>query len=174
MADLKMTQLKQKTQGINDSGVYQTELNRIIRERRRNNTKYVSEGITFFILILVGAGFVFRSVRKQFKVQLQQENFMMAVTHELKTPISVARLNLETLQKYTLDAEKQKKLIKMTLQETNRLNTLTNNILVSSQLDGGGFKFTKEELDLSDLLKDCVHDYKNRCPERTFYHCFCK
>ena len=169
MADLKMTQLKQKTQGINDSGVYQTELNRIIRERRRNNTKYVSEGITFFILILVGAGFVFRSVRKQFKVQLQQENFMMAVTHELKTPISVARLNLETLQKYTLDAEKQKKLIKMTLQETNRLNTLTNNILVSSQLDGGGFKFTKEELDLSDLLKDCVHDYKNRCPERTFY-----
>jgi two-component system, OmpR family, sensor histidine kinase CiaH len=169
MADLKMTQLKQKTQGINDSGVYQTELNKIIRERRRNNTKYVSEGITFFILILVGAGFVYRSVRKQFKVQLQQENFMMAVTHELKTPISVARLNLETLQKYTLDAEKQKKLIKMTLQETNRLNTLTNNILVSSQLDGGGFKFSKEELDLSDLLKDCVHDYKNRYPERTFY-----
>jgi signal transduction histidine kinase len=102
-------------------------------------------------------------------VQLQQENFMMAVTHELKTPISVARLNLETLQKYSLDAEKQKKLIRMTLQETNRLNTLTNNILVSSQLEGGGFKFTKEELDLSDLLKDCVHDYRNRCPERIFY-----
>ena len=136
MADLKMMQLKQKTQGINDAGVYQTELNKINRERRRNNTKYISEGITFFILILVGAGFVYRSVRKQFKVQLQQENFMMAVTHELKTPISVARLNLETLQKYTLDAEKQKKLIRMTLQETNRLNTLTNNILVSSQLDG--------------------------------------
>ena len=169
MADLEMMQLKQKTQGITESGVYQTELNKIIRKKRRNDTKYISEGITFFILILVGAGFVYRSVRKQFKMQLQQENFMMAVTHELKTPISVARLNLETLQKYTLDAEKQKKLIKMTLEETNRLNTLTNNILVSSQLEGGGFKFSKEDLDLSDLLKDCIHDFKNRCPERTFY-----
>ncbi len=40
---------------------------------------------------------------------------MMAVTHELKTPISVARLNLETMQKYTLEPEKQKKLIRTTL-----------------------------------------------------------
>jgi signal transduction histidine kinase len=34
---------------------------------------------------------------------------MMAITHELKTPISVARLNLETIQKHHLDPEKQKK-----------------------------------------------------------------
>ena len=67
----------------------------------------------------MGAVFVYRSVRKQFRVQQQQQNFMMAVTHELKTPISVAKLNLETLQKYQLDAEKQKKLIRMTLQETS-------------------------------------------------------
>ena len=46
---------------------------------------------------------------------------MMAVTHELKTPISVAKLNLETLQKYNLDPEKQKKLIRTTLDETARL-----------------------------------------------------
>src|SRR4030088_3432256 len=68
MAELKIVQLKQKTESPPDSRVYQTELNKIIREKRRNNTKYISEGITFFILILVGAVFVYRSVRKQFKV----------------------------------------------------------------------------------------------------------
>jgi signal transduction histidine kinase len=93
---------------------------------------------------------------------------MMAITHELKTPISVAKLNLETLQKYQLDAEKQKKLIRMTLQETSRLDTLINNILVSSQLEGGGYIFSKEELDFSSLFKDCIREAKSRYQDRVF------
>ncbi len=126
----------------------------------RNTLKYIAEGVTFLILILIGAFFVYRSVRRQFRMQQQQQNFMMAITHELKTPISVAKLNLETLQKYNLDAEKQKKLIRMTLQETSRLDTLTNNILVSSQLEGGGYISSKEELDFSSLFKDCIREAK--------------
>jgi two-component system sensor histidine kinase CiaH len=140
----------------------------IDKETKRNTGKYIAEGITFLILILVGAAFVYRSVRRQFKLQQQQQNFMMAVTHELKTPISVTRLNLETLQKYNLDPEKQKKIIRTTLDETARLNFLTNNILIASQLEGGGNKSTNEELDLSTLLKDCMQDFRNRFPDRNF------
>lgn len=137
-------------------------------ETKRNTWKYLAEGITFLILILIGAAFVYRSVRRQFKLQQQQQNFMMAVTHELKTPISVARLNLETLQKYNLDPDKQKKLIRTTLDETARLNFLTNNILIASQLEGRNYKSSKEELDLSTLLKDCLQDFRNRFPDRIF------
>lgn len=140
----------------------------IQKESNRNDAKYFGEGITFLILIIIGAGFVFRSVRRQFYMQQQQQNFMMAVTHELKTPISVARLNLETLQKYSLDPEKQKKLIRNTLDETTRLNFLTNNILIASQLEGGRYNSSKEELDLSTLLKDCIQDFRNRFPDRVF------
>ena len=140
----------------------------IDKETKKNTGKYLAEGITFLILILIGAVFVYRSVRRQWKLQQQQQNFMMAVTHELKTPISVARLNLETLQKYNLDPEKQKKLIRTTLDETARLNFLTNNILIASQLEGGGYKSSKEELDLSTLLKDCIQDFRNRFPDRVF------
>ena len=134
----------------------------------RNTLKYIAEGVTFLILILIGAFFVYRSVRRQFRMQQQQQNFMMAITHELKTPISVAKLNLETLQKYNLDAEKQQKLIRMTLQETSRLDTLINNILVSSQLEGGGYISSKEELDFSSLFKDCIREAKSRYPDRVF------
>jgi len=90
----------------------------------------------------------------------------MAVTHELKTPISVARLNLETLQKYTLDPETQNKLIRNALDETERLNFLTNNILISSQMETKGYKSSKEDLDLSDLYKDCIQNFRNRFPDR--------
>jgi len=144
------------------------KLEKINKDSNRNTEKYIAEGITFLILILIGAFFVYRSVRKQFRVQYQQQNFMMAITHELKTPISVAKLNLETLQKYHLDEDKQKKLLRMTLQETSRLDTLINNILVSSQLEGGGYITSKEELDFSSLLKDGIKQAKNRYPERTF------
>src|SRR5262245_21073895 len=66
--------------------LYAREAARIESAEKRNTTKYIAEGITFLILILIGASFVYRSVRRQFRMQLQQQNFMMAVTHELKTP----------------------------------------------------------------------------------------
>jgi len=146
----------------------QSTMAAIKAEGDRNNAKYLGEGVAFLILIMVGAFFVFRSVRRQFNLQQQQQNFMMAVTHELKTPISVARLNLETLKKYNLDPEKQKKLILNALDETARLNFLTNNILIASQLEGGRYESSKEELDLSGLLKDCIQDFRNRFPDRKF------
>jgi two-component system, OmpR family, sensor histidine kinase CiaH len=168
MRDLKISKLNTSIDRLTTPSLYQSELNKINTDHKRNKSKYLGEGSIFFLLILIGAGFIYRSVRRQFNLQQQQQNFMMAITHELKTPISVAKLNLETLLKYSLDPEKQKKLIRMTLEETSRLNFLTNNILIASQLEAGGYKSTKEELDLSGLLKDRIHDFRNRFPERIF------
>jgi two-component system, OmpR family, sensor histidine kinase CiaH len=168
MRDFEISKMDATINNKVNPALYRAEFNKIISDHKRNKTKYLGEGSIFFLSILVGAAFVYRSVRKQFYMQLQQQNFMMAITHELKTPISVANLNLETLQKYSLDPEKQKKLIRMTLQETSRLNFLTNNILIASQLEGGGYKSSKEELNLSDLLKDCIQDFRNRNPDRVF------
>lgn len=168
MRGFKINQLNTTIDSIATPQLYQAQLDKIDTDYKQNKTKYTGEGSIFFLFIAIGAVFVYRSVRRQFRMQQQQQNFMMAVTHELKTPISVARLNLETLQKYSLDPEKQKKLIRMTLEETARLNFLTNNILVSSQLEGGGYQSAKDELNLSDLLKDCLHDFKNRFTERKF------
>jgi len=167
LTELRLSELNSQKATL-DPKKFAEENFKIENDSKRNTEKYIAEGVTFLILIFVGAFFVYRSVRKQFRVQLQQQNFMMAITHELKTPISVAMLNLETLQKYQLDAEKQKKLIRMTLQETSRLDTLINNILVSSQLEGGGYVFSNEELDFSSLFKDCIRDAKTRYPERNF------
>jgi signal transduction histidine kinase len=93
----------------------------ILEEKRKKTAQYIGEGSTFLFLILLGALYVYREVRRQIRLQLQQQNFMMAVTHELKTPIAVTKLNLETLIKHKLDGEKQQKIIRTALQETNRL-----------------------------------------------------
>lgn len=145
---------------------YATQLENITKQQKRGEYKYIGEGSAFLLLILVGAVFVYRAVMRQFRLQQHQQNFVMAVTHELKTPIAVARLNLETLQKHQLDEDKKKKLLQTTLQETLRLDTLINNILISSQLEGNAYNVSKEELDLSALVKDVVKHFQARYPDR--------
>jgi signal transduction histidine kinase len=91
---------------------------------------------------------------------------MMAITHELKTPIAVTKLNLETMQIRKLEFNQQQKLIRSTIQEANRLNTLCNNMLLLSQIDTGGYTLTKEKIDLATLANDCAEDFIERFPER--------
>ena len=145
---------------------FDEQWDKIQRAEQKNFTKYLSEGITFLALIGLGASWVYRSVRRRFRLQKQQEEFIMAVTHELKTPIAVARLNLETIQRYPLDEEKRERLVKTTLDETARLNFLTNNILVASQLAGQSFRSERNELNLAGLLRDCIRDFQKRFPNR--------
>lgn len=161
-------ELKKETFNQSAPG-YALQADEIEKSRRRGVYKYIGEGAAFLLLICVGAVFIYRSVRRQFRLQQQQQNFVMAVTHELKTPIAVARLNLETLQKHQLEEEKKKKLLQTTLQETLRLDTLINNILIASQLEDNAYRMTKEDLDFSGLVADVVKAFETRYPERSIH-----
>lgn len=153
-----------------DDPAYLIKTEKIADARQRKTAQYAGEGLTFFALILVGAVFVYRATRRQIKLSQQQQNFMMAVTHELKTPIAVTQLNLETLQKRKLEEPQRQKLITNTLQEANRLNTLCNNILLASQLDAGAYKVSMSELDFSTLVQSIVNEYTDRFPNRNIAH----
>jgi two-component system, OmpR family, sensor histidine kinase CiaH len=145
---------------------YSGKLKAIEIDEKKRTASYVGEGSTYFMLILLGAIYVYREVRRQIRLQQQQQNFMMALTHELKTPIAVTKLNLETLRKHKLDQQRQEKMIQSALQETDRLDVLANNILIASQLEGGGYVQSKEPLDLSGLVCASVLDFRQRFPER--------
>jgi two-component system, OmpR family, sensor histidine kinase CiaH len=143
-------------------------LQEIVDIKKRKTAQYIGEGVIFLLLILSGAVFIYRAVRRQFKSGQDQQNFMMAITHELKTPIAITKLNLETLLKRKLEDSQQQRLIQNTIQEANRLNALCNNMLLASQLEAGGHSVTKEEVDLSELTLSCVSDFKIRYPQRLF------
>ncbi len=132
----------------------------------RNEMQFIGEGITFLFLIMAGAVFVFRIINRQLQQSRQLQNFMMAITHELKTPIAVTQLNLETMQRRKLSADQQQQLISATLEEASRLNNLCNNILLLGQLDNGGYKVTFEKFNLSQLASDCADDFIIRYPWR--------
>lgn len=145
---------------------YAIKISQIEEERKRKTAQYLGEGSIFFLLISAGAIFLFRAVSKQLIISRQQQNFMVAITHELKTPIAVTKLNLETLQKRQLDEAQQFKIISNTIQESNRMNALCNNLLLSSQMEAGAHQYTPERLDITAVLQSVVSDFINRFPNR--------
>ncbi len=163
MTDYKLSELNPTKLGD------QKEISKIKDEKRRKTGQFIGEGVTFLLLIVIGAVVVFRAVRRQFTQSQQQQNFMMALTHELKTPIAIAKLNLETLQKHKLSAEQQQQLISNTLQEAGRLNTLCNNLLLASKIEAGNYNLTTEKIDLTELVTESVNDFKMRFPKRNIH-----
>jgi len=160
ITDIRLNELK------HDDPAYFSKAVMIEDAARRKKIQFIGEGSTFLGLIILGAVFVFRATRRQIRISQQQQNFMMAVTHELKTPIAIAQLNLETLKKRQLEEDKRQKLISNTLEEANRLNTLCNNILFAAQLDAGVYAIQRQEINLTDLLQGCVDNFRIRFPQR--------
>jgi len=150
---------------LNDPALYQ-KVKSIEAFEARKTKQYIYEGVTFLFLFLLGAIYVYRSLLKQLRYSNQQQNFMMAVTHELKTPIAITQLNIETLLKRELDPAQKKMLIENTLKETHRLDALCNNILLASQLDMGKYESNMQDVDLSDIVQKVVHSFQERFEQR--------
>ncbi len=160
---ITLLRLQELKEGINTN---RNSIQKIEALKERKTAQYIGEGVTFLVLILIGAVFVFRATRRQLRLSQQQQNFMMAITHELKTPIAITQLNLETLQKRQLGEETKQKLISNTLQEANRLNNLCNNVLFASQLDTGVYAAAEQHLHFTDIAESCVDDFRSRFPQR--------
>ncbi len=132
----------------------------------RKTKQFIGEGLTILLLFLLGAIYVYRSLMKQLRYADQQQNFMMAVTHELKTPIAISHLNIETLLKRELDTPQQVKLLEATLKETKRLDSLSTNILLTAQLDMGNYEANKQLVNLSELVRQTTKSFQERYPTR--------
>lgn len=113
----------------------------------------IGEGSVFLVLLLFGLWKIKRSIKKEIRIARQQNNFMLSVTHELKTPLAATKLYLQTIQKHKLNEEKQFELIQKALDESSRLETLVEQILTASRLE----QQAMPRLISSVYLRDFLH-----------------
>lgn len=158
----QITILGLRVDRIRQADAYQSGLRDILRQEQLHTWQYFGEGGTFLVIILIGAAYVYGSVRKQIRLSLQQLNFMMAVTHELKSPIAVIQLNMETLSKRKLEEDTRQMLLENTIREAHRLNHLCNNMLLASQLESRQYQIVTEKLDLTALVEQCIRENRFR------------
>lgn len=115
------------------------------------------EASVFFAILMYGIYRVRKSMRREEELAKQQKNFLLSVTHELKSPIASAKLQMETLLMRELEKEKQKEVITGAIQDTERLNNLVENILLAAKIENTGIQLNKENISLTTLLEEtCV------------------
>ncbi len=100
-----------------------------------NNVFALVSGIVLLVFISIGMSLIFVYLNRQMNLTRLYDNFIAAVTHELKSPLSSIQLYLETMNARDVPPEKKKEFISMMLKDTGRLHSLINSILHLSGLD---------------------------------------
>jgi two-component system, OmpR family, sensor histidine kinase SenX3 len=113
-------------------------------------------GIIFFGVIIAGMVlntiFLVREVRRN----EQQDSFLNAVTHELKTPITSIRLYLETLERRPVEESKRQDFYRLMLEDTARLLGTVEQVLKASEVRQRGDKKNWQDLNFSELVQQSV------------------
>ena len=112
------------------------------------------EGAVFLLILLISFIFSVRTLKKDFNLSVQQKNFLMTVSHELKTPIASIKLYIQTLLKRDLEPNKQKEILTKSLADTDRLNNLVESILLATKIDDGSLFMNKSKVNISQLVQE--------------------
>jgi signal transduction histidine kinase len=113
-------------------------------------------GIIFFAFIIAGIVlntiFLVREIRRS----EQQDSFLNAVTHELKTPIASIRLYLETLQRRELPEAERRNFYRVMLDDTDRLLGTVEQVLKAGEARHADSESHREQVNFTAIVRDCV------------------
>jgi len=119
----------------------------------------IGEGAVFLLLLLIGIWQIRRSIRKELKLSERQNNFLLSVTHELKTPLAANKLYLQTIKKRDLAKDQIDDILKKAIDENVRLERMIDNILNATRLENNRMIIEKESIDLGQLISTIQERY---------------
>jgi signal transduction histidine kinase len=121
-----------------DYGAIKVQVNMRDLERRFRTQSVRFLGVAAMLVVSLGTGLLLllRSVNRDLETARRTENFIAAVTHELRTPVAAIKLYGEMLQDGWVDDDpgKLKEYYRRIVRETGRLETLVENVLEKSQI----------------------------------------
>lgn len=164
--EIEREDLHHQVDSVRQPALYKKTLADMDDRLEKRRQQYIGEGSTLLMILLAGAVVVYTSLQRRARLQRQQSNFMLAVTHELKSPIAGMKLSIQTLQRHNLAEEQRNQLLSRCIQEADRLSELCNNMLVTSQIEGRQYKSADERLSFSDLVNDSASVYSARYHNR--------
>lgn len=123
---------------------------------QKKTVMLLGEGSVFFVILIIGVTILLRAFKQERELNQQQENFVLSVTHELKTPISSVKLFLQTLKKRELSPEKKEEIYDRSLMEINRLDSLVNNLLLTRSIENNNYFLYKAPLNLKEFISEKI------------------
>lgn len=121
------------------------------------------------VMAVVATGLVIltRGLRREIALARRKEDFLAAVTHELKTPLTGIRMHAEMLrQGWVSDPEASERYADRILSETDRLGHLVDQVLDLAALERGVARAQVAPGDLATVVQDAVQTLASRAVEK--------
>lgn len=113
-------------------------------------------GIILFGLLIAGMVmntiFLVREIRRN----EQQDSFLNAITHELKTPIASIRLYLETLESRPLEETQRRDFYRIMLEDTDRLLGTVEQVLKASQVRQRSLRENWQDVNFTEIVNEVL------------------
>src|SRR5271165_1290524 len=113
-------------------------------------------GIIFFGVLIAGLVVSTIFIVRELRRNEQQDSFLNAVTHELKTPIASIRLYLETLQQRAVDEAQRREFYQIMMDDTQRLMGTVEQVLRAARVTQKNAVLHKTEIEVGPLVQDAV------------------
>ena len=129
----------------------------IEREHRSKSMMVLGEGVLSIVLILVTGWMFFRMVSAERRSRAELRDLWSRVSHELKTPVTGVKAFLQTLEAHDLPRGEVVPLVRMALEQVDRQERLTENLLMGQHLERDGARLHLRPVVLQAFLADYVH-----------------
>ena len=119
-------------------------------------------GLLLLLLLVFGGAYVVaRAVTRELAVARLQGDFVSAVSHEFRSPLTAMRHLAELLADGTVASEERRGYYyRLLAGETSRLQRLVENLLDFRRLEAGTFQYRFEPVNVAGLVADVVEDFR--------------
>ncbi len=159
------SQFSRGNSGVNLTKLQGTvEYAKIVKSWESGRRMIFAEGLFFSVCLIFGLWIINRSANREVALARQRRNFLLSITHELKSPIASIRLVIETLIKRTLTEPQRAHLLSNGLKDVDRLQQLVEDLLLAARLEDK-WQPLPEPMNVEAIARDCTDALRVRFPE---------
>jgi signal transduction histidine kinase len=129
-----------------------------------NRTRTLLAGVLVVLLLLLASGayLTTRSVRREMEIASMKHDFVSAVSHEFRSPLTGIRQLAEMLSRNRVPSdERRQEYYRRILEESDRLSRLVENVLDFSRMESGRKEFRFEPTNAAEVLADVADFVRN-------------
>ena len=131
-----------------------------VADARRN--LFVAGFVLMALVVSAASYFVFRAVNRELGVARLQSDFVAAVSHEFRTPLTAMCHLTEILEQGNAGAERLSEYYRALGKESRRLQTMVENLLDFGRMDSGRRTYDFSDTDAAELVNQVAQEFADR------------
>jgi signal transduction histidine kinase len=119
------------------------------------------------VRIADGVVYAFRDVTGERRLEDEKSDFIATISHELRTPMTAVYGAAVTLARREADLtpDQRQTLLEMIATQAARLSQITEEVLLTSQLDRGELRVEQEPVQVAEIVEQTVEAMRAQLPE---------